>query len=457
MNAKRRRTTLSLLVVGALGATVLSACSDGSASGAGGDASTLCNGNIDGPVTIKVATHAKNDTTLPVNPIEVYRNLVEDFNSTVGKEKQITAELIDYGETDYEKGVQAAAQQGQTPDMVEMDAPMLGNFAYNGIIQPLGNCVSDEKLDTFIPSVVTNGQYGQTQYTVGAYDGGMGLWARKTALEKVGARIPEDSADAWTVEEFDALLTKLKAAGYPTPLNIEWAYGAGEWRPFGFGPALVSAGGGLLTPDFSSADGAINSPESVAAMTWFQKWAEAGDLDLSTAAGANDANFLDGKSAISWVGHWMEGAYREKLGDELTLIPVPNFGQGSKVYTGSWSFGMSSTTQDPDATWAFIDFMTSQDEAKKLADSESAVPGLKSLLEADPAYQPGGARYLYAQNLTDSSVAVPRPQTPAYLVARDEFSTAFADIIAGADVQATLDKAAEKIDTDIKANDGYQD
>jgi multiple sugar transport system substrate-binding protein len=306
-----------------------------------------------------------------------------------------------------------------------------------------------------LPSVVHNGQYQSQQYTLGAYDSGVGLWVSKAALAKVKARLPQTAGDAWTVSEFDKILSDLKTAGYSTPLNIEWGYGAGEWRSFGFGPAVVSAGGGLLKTDFSSADGALNSAPAVTALTSFQQWAEKGYLDLSTAPGANDANFLHHKSAISWVGHWMGGAYQQAMGKDLALVPLPNFGQGSKLFTGSWSFGMSKTTKDPDAAWAFIDYMTSAEASKKLSDSESAIPAVKSVYEADPAYQKGGQRYLYAQNLNDSSVAVPRPQTPAYLVARDEFSTAFGDIIDGANVKTSLDKAVKKIDEDIDANRGY--
>lgn len=452
MNTKHFKVTafaLAAVLTGGCGAASTGA-TDSSAPASG------CGGQVKGPVTITVATHAKNDTAAPVNPIKVYRDLVDEFNSTIGKQKQITVKLINFGEQSYEKGLQAASQQGKAPDVNEVDAPFVGNFAYNGMIRPLGDCASSTKLATFIPSVVANGTYAGQQYTLGAYDGGMGLWVSKKALAKVNAKLPTVSGDAWTVEQFDALLTSLRQAGYATPLNIEWGYGAGEWRPFGFGPTLISAGSSLLKPDFSGADGALNSPESVTALTWFQKWAKAGLLDLSTAAGANDTNFTSGKSAISWVGHWMEGTFRQKLGDDLALVPLPNFGKGSKVYTGSWSFAISRSTKNVGAAWEFIDFMTSAPAVTKLTASESAVPALKSLLDADPAYQKGGARYLYAKNLSDPTVAVPRPQTPAYLVARDEFSTAFADIIGGADVKGALDKAVTRIDADFKANNGYR-
>ncbi|HET9658419.1 MAG TPA: extracellular solute-binding protein [Kineosporiaceae bacterium] len=457
MNTRRVIAVTSVVAVGLLPACGRSTDStpDSSGHGASTAAGAACDGKIDGPVTITIATHANNDTTKPVNPIRVYQDLITQFNAGVGKAKGITAQLVSYPETAYEKGLTAALQSGKTPDVVEVDAPFVGSFAYNQVIRPLGNCAEAGKLASLIPSVVANGKYRGQQYTLGAYDGGMGLWASKKALTKVGVRVPKSAADAWTVTEFDKVLKDLKAAGYPTPLNIEWGYGAGEWRPYGFGPTLLSAGSGIFKPDYGSAEGALNSPKSVEALTWFQQWSKASLIDLSLASGANDTNFLNGASAISWVGSWMGGTYAAKLKDDLVLLPLPNFGTGSKVYTGSWSFGMAQQVKDPDAAWALIDFLTGAQGSQALAESESAIPAVRTVLDADPAYQPGGQRHLYAQNLNDPTVAFPRPLTPAYLVARDQLSTAFADIIGGADVQKCLDKAAAKVDADIKANRGY--
>lgn len=69
-----------------------------------------CDGTIEGPVTLSLATHARNDTTVPVNPRKVYQDLVDEFNNTVGKQKQITVKIVDFGEQAYEQGVTAAVQ-----------------------------------------------------------------------------------------------------------------------------------------------------------------------------------------------------------------------------------------------------------------------------------------------------------------------------------------------------------
>ncbi|HET9655314.1 MAG TPA: extracellular solute-binding protein [Kineosporiaceae bacterium] len=410
-----------------------------------------------GPVQITLATHASDNGSAATNPITLYRTLIDKFNATVGKQQAITVTLVSYPEVNYEHGLTRAIEAGQVPDVLEVDAPFVATFAYRDLIRTLGNCVSAEKLSTLIPSVIANGRYQGQQYTLGAYDSGMGLWANKAALQKVHARIPTSAADAWGVEEFDTILKELQAYGYPTPLNIEWSDGAAELRPFAFGPVLLSAGTDLLTPDGRSADGALNSPQAQWALNWFQSWGRMGMIDLDSAPGSNDRNFVDGRSAISWVGHWAGDMYRKALGDNLILLPLPNFGHGSAVYTGSWSFALSAKTAHPQAAWTLIDYLTGPEAAKALADAESAIPAVKADLAADPVYQPGGQRYLYVQNLNDPKVARPRPATPVYLAARDQFSLAFGNIVQGLGIGNALQVAVDRIAQDVRLNRGYPD
>jgi multiple sugar transport system substrate-binding protein len=51
---------------------------------------------------------------------------------------------------------------------------------------------------------------------------------------------------------------------------------------------------------------------------------------------------------------------------------------------------------------------------------------------------------------------VPRPITPAYPAISVAFARAVDDILHGADVHATLSRAADQIDRDIAAHNGYQ-
>ncbi|MCY4162639.1 MAG: extracellular solute-binding protein [bacterium] len=414
---------------------------DSSSTSAGGP----CDGEIDGPVTLTLTSHSSN---------EAYTGAVDSFNAGPGAELGVTVELVDLGEASYEAYITSAAASNDLPDIIDMDGPFLYNFAWNGFVQPLGNCVPDGALDDFLPSIITQGTYNGELYSLGSFDSGMGIWAKRSVLESVNARIPETSADAWTVEEFDGLLRALQDSGIEAPLDIKWFYGAGEWRPYGFAPIVQSAGGDVIDrSDFQTADGFLNSPAAVEAMTHFQNWANDGLIDIDAL---DDTNFTEGDVPLSWVGHWLYTAYKEAVGDDLVLVPLPDFGTGSKAGMGSWNWAMSSSATDPDAVWAFMAHVTSPEQVKAIADAEGAVPSLQSVLDADPTFAPGGDRHLYVLNLQGApDIAVPRPATPAYGAIRDAFSDALADIVAGADVQSTLDEAVQEIDDDIEANEGY--
>jgi multiple sugar transport system substrate-binding protein len=343
-------------------------------------------------------------------------------------------------------------------------------------VRSIDSCLTDEEKAAFLPSIIQQGTYNDQLYSLGTFDSGLGLWGYRSMLEDVGARIPEGPDDAWTVEEFDQILRDLQAAGYGAngPLDIKWAYGAGEWRSYGFSPMIQSAGGDLIDRStMASSEGFFNGPEAVGALTQFQTWVNDGLIDL---VAADDSNVLVGpdgeaqtgdETPLSWVGHWMYPPYNEAFGDDLVNLPLPDFGNGSKTGMGSWNWaastgpdGRSGTGDeaDLDAVWAFIKHVTSPEEIKRFTDANGAVPATLDALANSPLHQEGGIMEIYVENLnnahTDTTLvqsgAVPRPATPAYGFIRDRFSDALADIVAGADVQSTLDAAARAIDQEIE-------
>jgi multiple sugar transport system substrate-binding protein len=427
----------------------------------------VCDGVIDGPVTLEMFIHSGT------NP-GAEQETVDLFNAGPGAELGVEVQLIPIGEGNFEQQVRSAAAAGQMSDIVDIDGPSLFNFAFNGLVRPISSCASAEKLDAFLPSIITQGTYQDELYSLGSYESGMGLWAHGGMLEDIGARIPTGIDDAWTGEEFAQILQDLKAAGYGAngPLDIKWAYGAGEWRAYGFAPMIQSFGGDLIDRStLQSTEGVLNGPETVAALTEFQNWVNDGLIDL---VAQDDSNFTVGpdgqpntgdETPLSWVGHWMDILYSENV-DDLLLLPLPDFGMGSKGGMGSWNWAASTGRDavpnsgdeaDLDAVWAFIDFATNAESIQRFVEGYGTVPPTKDL-SAFPEYMPGGRKSMYVDYLAnahqDNSVvkngSFARPATGAYLFLRDTFSQAFADIVAGADVQATLDQAARLVDQEIQ-------
>ena len=216
----------------------------------------------------------------------------------------------------------------------------------------------------------------------------------------MGARIPANAGDAWTVEEFETILRDLQAAGYEHPLDMKLWYGRqGEWITYGFSPITQAAGQDLIDRDTLKAEGVLNSQEVIDAMTLVQSWGNDGLIDIDAV---DDSNFLTGVSPISWVGHWMYSTYKEAVegaGDELVLAPLPDFGDGTRTGMGSWAWAITSASTDGDAAWAFLEFATSDDAILKVTGVNGAVPATKTALGKDPNYAEGGPLVLYKEQL----------------------------------------------------------
>jgi multiple sugar transport system substrate-binding protein len=440
----RHRRVIRLVALVFAFALVVAACSDDD----GGDAAEICDGEVT-VSTIEAWAHEGSEA-------DAYKAMVEDFNATTGAELGLTVNLTLVPEGEYTDTVNAAAAAGDLPALLDFDGPNLANLAWPGNVVPIGSCIPDDVRDNLLPSIVAGGTYDGNLVSVGTFDSGLGLWAWKSALDSVGARIPADAGDAWTAEEMETILRDLQAAGFAHPLDTKFWYGTqGEWMTYGFSPITQSAGEDLIDRDTLKADGVLNSDEVVAALTTFQTWAADGLIDV---AAVDDSNFTSGDSPLSWVGHWMFGAYKDAVGDDLILLPLPDFGKGTRTGMGSWAWAITSAgaAQDADAAWAFINHVISDDVVLAVTEVNGAVPGTKSALAKSPNFAEGGPLELFVEQLEGApDIAVPRPITPGYPTVTSEFWGALDKIVLGEDVKTALDAAAAAIDADVDANEGY--
>lgn len=424
-------------------AMVLAACGGGTEG-----ATAACDGEIS-VESIEAWAHEGAEA-------DAYRQMIDDFNATVGNEAGLEVNLTLVPEGQYTDQVNAAAAAGDLPALLDFDGPNLANLAWGGNIVSLEECIPDDVRDNLLSSIVSGATYNGDLYAVGSFDSGLGLYAWQSALDEVGARIPTGPGDAWTADETEQILRDLQAAGYEHPLDIKVWYGTqGEWMTYGFSPILQSAGADLIDRDSLEAEGVLNSPEAVEALTRFQTWAEQGLIDTEAV---DDTNFTSGASPISWVGHWMYNPYKEVAGDDLVVLPLPDWGQGSKTGMGSWMWAITSagTEVDPDAAWAVIEYAISDGPIEAITDVNGAVPGTQSALVNAPLFAEGGELEVFKIQLEGApDIAVPRPITPGYPTVTSEFWGAMDEILLGADVQTALDEAAAAIDADVEANEGY--
>jgi multiple sugar transport system substrate-binding protein len=198
------------------------------------------------------------------------------------------------------------------------------------------------------------------------------------------------------------------------------------------------------------ATGMLDGDASVEAMERVQQWIADGRVDPNI----DDAAFSNRRVALALGGHWNYPRYHEQLGDDLLLLPLPDFGHGSRTGQGSWSWAVTADSGHPREAARFLAFLLQPEEVLAMSAANGAVPATREAIARSPRFRQGGALRLFVEQL-EGGQAVPRPRTPAYPVITAEFQKAFERIRSGAPVRETLGEAARVIDNEIADNRGY--
>jgi multiple sugar transport system substrate-binding protein len=347
----------------------------------------------------------------------------------------------------------AAVASKRVADVMQLDAPFLANFVWNGYLSPLSGLVDQKVIDDLTLSSVAQGTYpiDGRLYALGNADSTVLLYGSKKLLKAAGVRIPTSVKDAWTKDEFDAALDKLaKVPGVKWPLDIFRAYGVKtEWATYAFQPVFESFGGKLIDQKSWKAVGALDSPESVAAAAEIQSWVKKGYV-VPASSGTNALYRDQDKAALAWGGNWYWSEAYPIMKDDLVAIPLPNFGKGVKTPNGTWIWAITKSARSPKAAAQFLDYLAK--DKKFVQEDPGVFPGLKSWAAQLPAYTDAKQMKVAFEQ---ASVAVPRPIYPGYPVLTASFQTALDSILSGADPKQELSKAAAAIDQDGADHDGY--
>ncbi len=373
--------------------------------------------------------------------------LVEEFNASQSDWKVV---IETFPQLAYNDAVGAAALAGELPDILDVDGPVMPNWAWAEYMQPLG--IDEAKLEGYLPGPI--GRWNGEVYSVGLWDAAVALTTRRSTLEKYGLRVPTLDAP-WSLDEFNGALEAIKASGdfdYPLDLGMAWK---GEWYPYAFSPFLQSFGGDIVDrSSYQSAEGVLNGDAAQAFGEWWQGlFANGYAPGTSQDAADRDVGLLEGKYAMAWNGNWAAVPVVEKFGDDALFLPAPDLGNGSVIGAASWQFGVSATSDHPEGARAFIEFALEDKWFAAFSDGTGLIPVTSSAAASTKNYKRGGPLEVF-YGLSEAQALV-RPVTPGYIVQAKVFEKALSDIANGADVADTLDAAVDEIDEDIERNSGY--
>jgi len=396
------------------------------------------------PIIVTARTHSDPLS----NEYALVKRAADAFNR---RQHTYRVEFVASLRRDYATWVHREAANGTLPCLLDVDGPFLAGFAWPQYLQPIDRFVPQAMLDDLLPSLVAQGSYQGRLYSLGQFESGVVLWGNLRYLRAVGARIPSLRAP-WSLDEFEQVLTRLATLKeLDHPLNMAFYNGRGdEFSTYGYAPILQGFGGDLIgRGPLGRAKGVLDGPRSVDAVRHFKHWFDAGWASVRD----KPDDLLRGRVALAWNGHWNYRPARQALGQDLVVLPLPDFGRGIKTGMGSWSWAISSTCHAPEGAWAFMAELLSTKAILHMTNINDAVPGRRSALLRSPLYGADGPLHLIAQQLELGGV--PRPATPAYGTLSLAFRNAIVNIVMGGDTQTELSKAADIVDRDIAAHRGY--
>ncbi|WCN05178.1 sugar ABC transporter substrate-binding protein [Streptomyces sp. M92] len=296
---KTRRLPIAVAVIAALG--TVAACGGGAGSS---DAESGGSG-----------TYTFWDPYPQFDTSSQWGKLVEQCGKEVGVEVERTA----YDTTDLGNKALLAAQQGNAPDVMLVDNPVVSTLVEAGIL----NKVTDVGLETGAvqENILGAGTIDGAAYGTPIGANTLALYYNKEVLDAAGV-------DPASVKDWDSLTAALKKVKDKGMKGITFSAINTEEGSFQFLPWFWGAGGDLTE---------LDSPEGEAALSLWKQWVDSGYAPKSVLQNTQTTSwqeFATGDYAFAENGTWQLGN-AEKAGFEYGVISIPGrHGGSAPVPTG---------------------------------------------------------------------------------------------------------------------------
>lgn len=361
---------------GLASAAVLAACAPGDSPAP----ATTASGSAPAPAQTDPA--ALGDVELVVWDQEVRGSqndaLVALIAAFEEKYPNITITRTSQSFDDLKAQVSLALSGNDVPDVVQVNNARgdMGQFVKAGQLLDLGPYATQYGWeDRFPASVLGKVRYSTDATTFG--DGNLyglpqtgeivGLFYSQAKLDAIGGQAPE------TWEDYLALLDAAKAAGeQPMVLgNIE------KWPALHvFGPLQAH----YVEPDtivqlgMGNAGATWTDEANVAAMEQFATWGAEGNFGTSPNGLDYDAawtEFTQGTGVFLPGGSWLATDMEAVMGEDLRFMAPPPAVDGTLATTGGTGipFSIPAKAKNPVAAAAYIDFITSEEAMRVIADN----------------------------------------------------------------------------------------
>lgn len=263
---------------------------------------------------------------------------------------------------------QVASQDA--PDVIQMDAAYLGEYAGRGALLEL----KDVDLSKFEPAVADAGKVERKQYAVTGGINAQVVLANPALVAASGVSIPDDST--WTWEDYN------KTAAAITAASADGVYGSGAVT----GDAATNLWLRQHDKKLFTEDGKLGFDENDL-KAWYEYQAVMRDakavppasvITEDATASVDQQGLSTNRYAMAWYWSNQLGALSKASGQTLEILRPPSTdgkaADAEQYYKSSMFWSASSRTKHPAEAQKFIDFLANNVEAGKIGLADRGIP-----------------------------------------------------------------------------------
>lgn len=346
---------------------------------------------------------------------------------------------------DYRDRLATEFAAGAPPDVTLMNYRRYGAFMANGLLEPVGPYLAASELiqpDDFYPITIDAFTWDGEITCIPQNISSLVVYYSEDLFNAANLPFPTDD---WTWDDFVKTAVAL-TQDFDNDGTID-QYGLGvDPSLYRLAPFVWQNGGPITNSDDFPTRLTLTRPPSQAALQWFVDLRQQHGVvpnRVEEAALDSESRFIGGSTAMFLNSRRGTPTYREIDGFVWDVAPLPQNQEVAGVLHSD-AYCLSSTTENKDAAWTFIEFANSFAGQSIIAGSGRTVPSLVAVAESeaflDPNQLPARSRVWLDTAKTLRLVPIISTWEEIESIASDEIERAFYGDI-------SVEEAANLIDT----------
>lgn len=327
---------------------------------------------------------------------------------------------------------------GQMPDVTQLGTTWMGEFALLDALDPTPETVDGSTFyeGAWDTTVVENVSYGVPWYVETRL-----LYYRTDLAEEAGWTEPPADWD-----ELKQMAADLKEAGSDNGISL--GLGQGSWQTY----LPFAWSNGLEIVDENNQFN-LDDPANVEALEYYASFFDEGLTSAQPEGFDITPAFIQGTYPMFFSGPWHMALIEETGGADFegmwTVAPMPQR-ESATSFVGGSNLVVSQDTENRDAAWAFVEFLSRPDVQSAWYQEVGALPAVQEAWESGELAEDEHLA-LFGQQLEDAQAPPPIPTWEEVASAiDDQIERAAVGGTSAEEAVATMQSNAESIGTGLE-------